>query len=384
MKKRVIAVISFILSFAFCFICIGYAQLVDTLTITGTAEAKPPEGIFITSVEYVGKGVGVESETHNHIFPTTVQNTVLLNGNAWNDRPLTYRITVFNNTRYKYSYKGIECNILDGYDNDLYTTGDYWNGFTVYTKNNANDSTATFKEGATVNPGESITFYATYQFGGGVPYGMNFSFLLNYKFGIHVDSLGDLALERVLIRFGEILNTDSTYQDLITHIDDKYQGQDWQANYIGNVWGAHNDDTETVQRLFGEQLSFTMDGVTKNITLLIKRDNFDNNKNTGDSYSATYRETSWPYNTYTTTNKGCEMVLYMTANDLDKIIEEGEYSADRNQADVYIAIFTCQADANGNPVGDWYQIGDVYKGYAPIVSYDGSTNGTGSFITDDW
>ncbi len=369
MKKRVITAVSFLLSFAFCFICIGYAQLVDTLTITGRLEAKPPETIFISAMEVSSLGKDISAESSSFIFPTTVENTVSTSNTNWNaNRTVTYAITVQNNTRYRQVYKGIDGTM---------------NNFTVVTKAGVNDRTQTFVPNeSTVEPGETLTFYATYTYNSRNL--SNVTSELNYQFGIHVSSLGDLAMERVLIRFGEILNTDSTYQDLITHIDDKYKGQDWQANYIGNVWGAHNDDTETVKRLFGEQLSFTMDGVTKNITLLIKRDNFDNNENTGDSYSATYRETSWPYDTYTTTNKGCEMVLYMTANDLDKIIEEGEYSADRNQADVYIAIFTCQADANGNPVGNWYQIGDVYKGYAPIVSYDGSTDGTGSFVTDDW
>ncbi len=380
MKKCVKALVSVLLFFAVCFICTGYAQLVDTLTITGTATAKPPEGIYITSVEYVGKGVGVESETHSFIYPTTVSNTVLLNDKAWNDRPLTYKITVFNNTRYKYSYKGIETVTMDGQtnDNDRYKTDDYWEGFTVITKNNPNDSSATFKEGATVNPGETITFYATYQFGGGAPYDWNFSFLLNYNFGIHVDSMGDMALDRVLIRFGEILNTQSTYQDLITHIDDKFKDQEWQSNYIGNVFGAHNEDTKTIERLFGDSLSLTIDGVTKNITLLIKRENIDNNTSTGDRYGVTY-----PGQWQPTYYSGCEMTLYMTANDLDRVVEPGEYN-DRDQADVYVAVFTCQSNANGTLFSDWYQIGDVYKGIAPIVSYDGGAGGTGSFVTDNW
>ena len=373
-----------VLSLAVCFICTGYAQLADTLTITGTAEAKPPQAIYITSVQYVGKGVGVETETNDILFPTMVKNTVLLNDRAWNDRPLTYKITVFNNTKYKYSYKGIECVTLDGQtnDNSRYQANGaydrYGSGFTVYTKNSYSDTTSTFKEGATVNPGETVSFFATYQFGGNAPYGQTFSFLLNYKFGIHVDSLGDIALDRVLVKFAEILNTESTYQDLITHIDDKFINQEWQSNYMGNVFGAHNEDTKTIERLFGEHLSLTIDGITKNITLLIKRENVDNNTSTGDRYSVTYPGSRNP-----TYYSGCEMTLYMTANDLDRTPEAGEYNSS-TQADVYIAIFTCNSDSNGNPVGNWYQIGDVYKGIAPICSYEGDRNQPGSFVTDDW
>jgi len=371
MKKCLIAGTSLILAFAFCFVCIGYAQLVDTLTITGKMEVTAPQALYITKVEVSGTvGNGIATQTCDYEFPTTVNTSASFKTTNRTSRTVTYAITVKNNTRYKYVYKGYEAAPGATITSDLTSiTTKYENG-------------QAFQGGqATVAPGETLTFYATYQYNNSRNLnGKSTSAEINYKFGIHVDSLGDLALERVLIRFGEILNTDSTYQDLITHIDDKYVNQDWQANYIGNVWGAsgaHSADTQTVERLFGEQLSLTMDGVTKNITLLIKRDNFDNNERTGDAYVATNGGNR-------TENKGCEMVLYMTANNLDKNIDAGEYSADRNQADVYIAVFTCQSDANGKPVGDWYQIGDVYKGYAPIVSYDGSANGTGSFVTDDW
>jgi hypothetical protein len=77
------------------------------------------------------------------------------------------------------------------------------------------------------------------------------------------------------------------------------------------------------------------------------------------------------------------MTLYITTNDLDKKIEAGEYSGARDWADVYVAVFTCDKKSDGS-YSDWYHIGGIYDGIAPMVSYDGSTNGTGSFITDDW
>lgn len=384
MNKCVKALIPLVLSLAVCFICIGYAQVFDTLTVTGLAEVETPEMLYISNVGYKAKGAGVKSEIHEIRFPTTVENTVVLNKGSANNRTVTYEIVVVNNTRYKYSFKGIECITPDGEtnNNNLYVSNSSYNqygsGFTVYTKNNINDTTSTFKEGTTIESNTTVTFYVTYQFARNVTSETELSFLLNYKFGIHVDSFGDMALDRALIKFGEILNTESTYQDLITHIDDKFQNQEWQSNYIGNVFGADNDDTKTIERLFGDQISLTIDGVTRNITLLIKRENIDGNTSTGDRYGVTY-----PGNRNPTYYSGCEMTLYMTANDLDRVPEEGEYNS-RSQADVYIAIFTCKADSNGDPVGDWYQIGDIYKGIAPISSYNGDRNQPGSFVTDDW
>jgi hypothetical protein len=384
MNKCVKALIPLVLSLAVCFVCVGYAQVFDTLTVTGHAEAEAPETLYISSVGYASKGAGVKSETNGFRFPTTVETTAVMSTGSTSNRSVTYEIVVVNNTRYKYSFKGIECVTPAGEtnDNNLYLSNSsysqYGSGFTVYTKNNVNDTTSTFKEGTTVEPNTTVKFYATYQFTRNVPSEKELSFLLNYKFGIHVDSFGDMALDRVLIKFDDVLNTESTYKDLITHIDDKFQNQEWQSNYMGNVTGADNDDTKTIERLFGDQLSLTIDGVTKNITLLIKRENIDGNTATGDRYGVTY-----PGNRNPTYYSGCEMTLYMTANDLDRTPEAGEYNS-RTQADVYIAIFTCQADSNGNPVGGWYQIGDVYKGIAPISSYSGDRNQPGSFVTDDW
>lgn len=384
MNKCVKALIPLVLSLAVCFVCVGYAQVFDTLTVTGHAEAEAPETLYISSVGYASKDAGVKSETNGFRFPTTVETTAVMNTGSTNNRSVTYEIVVVNNTRYKYSFKGIECVTPEGEtnDNNLYSPNSsysqYGSGFTVYTKNNVNDTTSTFKEGTTVEPNTTVTFYATYQFARNVPSEKELSFLLNYNFGIHVDSFGDMALDRVLVKFEDVLNTESTYQDLITHIDDKFQDQEWQSNYMGNVTGADNDDTKTIERLFGDQLSLTIDGVTKNITLLIKRENVDGNTATGDRYGVTY-----PGNRNPTYYSGCEMTLYMTANDLDRTPEDGEYNS-RTQADVYIAIFTCKADSNGNPVGGWYQIGDVYKGIAPISSYSGDRNQPGSFVTDDW
>ena len=82
------------------------------------------------------------------------------------------------------------------------------------------------------------------------------------------------------------------------------------------------------------------------------------------------------YNQYgDVTHQGCEMTLYMTVDPL---------STQYGWAPVYVTVFTCDRDANGRIVGDWYQVGSSYYGQANIVGYRGESGGTGSFVTDNW
>jgi hypothetical protein len=245
----------------------------------------------------------------------------------------------------------------------------------IATRDTQNSADGSFNTSDTVDPWTEKTFYAVYSTTSALT-NKTFKTFVNYEFGIHVDSLGAMASERIIKKFGEILNTESTYEYLIEHIDDKYVNQGWQSNYIGNVVGATSNDTVVIERLFGDELVLTIEGVEVSVTVMIKRTNVDDNTNTGDSYTAVNGNNRH-------TENGCEMTLYITTNDLDKKIEAGEYSGASDWADVYVAVFTCDKKSDGS-YSDWYHVGGIYDGIAPMVSYDGSTNGTGSFITDDW
>ena len=61
------ALTAMILSLAVSFICLGYAQVVNTLTVTGSINVPPPQALFITSVEYLNKGSGISSVKMNRI-----------------------------------------------------------------------------------------------------------------------------------------------------------------------------------------------------------------------------------------------------------------------------------------------------------------------------
>ena len=193
--------------------------------------------------------------------------------------------------------------------------------------------------------------------------------LVNFQFGINVDGERE-ALEVVEDKFLNILNTPTTYAQLIDALDNKFDGrQEWTSNYIGNVTGSSSADSMAVNTLFAGQLQITVGEEQMDATVLIKHENLDGNTLTGDDYVATNSSNGGVFRGY-----GCEMTLYLT---VDPLTTAGRY------VPVYVVVFTCDRDQNGNMIGEWYRIGETYAGTANVVTYDGG-NGTGSFVTDNW
>jgi len=375
----------------FLFICTGYAQVADTLSVVGDSSFRY-EGVYITAVA-VDSNTNLTPGAFSSVFPTNLKNTVTL---LKNTATVKYKITVYNTSnRYTYTYKGIVCELLDGYNNDLYNSSTVTNNSKFRVTLTNEDGTALKVDEVTVKPASQFVFYATYTFGRNVTKNTALSFLLNYKFSIHIASMGEAAVEKTMEAFLDVLNTPENYGTLTENIDNKYKNEDWQANYIGNVSNTSGNvsnqgkaDAAIVEGLLGSGLTLTVDGVTKNVTVLIKRENIDNNERTGDGYKATNGNNS-------TYGRGCEMTIYMTPNNLDKVVDEGEYDGTENDwgrsddAEVFVSISTCTnngvfaSDGTTTLTSEWYQIGDIYAGIANIVTYDGGT-GTGSFVTDKW
>ena len=359
MKRLSKFVLGAVFSFMFCFMCIGYAEVSTTLFVNGSVEVSAPKGVFITNVELYS--ASATSRNVSFFYPTNVDSTI----NGAHNSTVTYKITVFNNTAYKYAYAGIAYEeALDGYNGNQYIG----NGITITTKENPTDQSATFNTRDSIEAGKTITFYATYTISGSRAASIDLKTLINYKFGVHVDSMGAVAIDSALSKFEDILNDMTAgggYETLISKIDDKYDGKnDWKANYIGNVVDSSSADTETVNDLFEGELSLIINNVETNVTVLIKREDVDGNINTGDSYTASYGDK-------TTSAAGCEMTLYMTTDKLQ-----------RGTPVIYAAVFTCDKNADGT-YGNWYMIGDMYVGTASIVGYEGGQS-TGSFDTGTW
>lgn len=351
------------LSLMTSFLFIGYATVTDTLRISGKAEIQIPSGLFITDISMVSSsGLDVSNATYTQ-YSTTV--TCSLSKRSNNQAgSITYEITVLNNTTYEYAYRDLYFqSSLSGFNNNLVQ------------KTNANNKigvVTSFPNGNKVAPGESMKFRVTYTLGSNRTLSANTTYktLINYQFGINVDSELE-AVNAVHAKFLDILNTQSTYETLVDVLDNKFDGrQEWTSNYVGNVGSATSDDAMAVNTLFAGQLQLIINGQTRPATVLIKHENLDNNQNTGDDYVARNNSNGGVFRGY-----GCEMTLYLTTDPLNKA---------NGRAPVYVSVFTCDRDENGNIAGKWYLIGETYLGNANIVGYNGESGGTGSFVTDNW
>ena len=355
MKRWVKAIVCVALFFMCLFVGVGYAAVSDTLTIHGKVNVTVPEGLFIVDVS-VNASSNVDRNEYEYLPYSTTMDTNISRRSSTGS--VTYRITVLNNTKRTYAYRGIY------YQNPL--TG--YNGQGNIRENNGNNYigvTTNFPNGNKVAPGDTLTFYATYTIGSRLNANTNWRTLINFQFGINVDSIEE-AREAIFEKFLNILNSPTTYKTLCDRIDDKFSGAEWTSNYIGNVKDSTSDDSATVNELFAGQLQMTIDGEPNPITVLIKHENIDNNRKTGDDYTAVNGNQSF-------TGYGCEFTLYMTTSDL----------SNRNvKPPVYAAVFTCDRNEDGS-CGQWYMVGEPYYGTAQIVGYEGGAS-TGSFDTGTW
>ncbi len=358
------------LFFMLCFICVGYATLSDDLIIDGSAKVDIPSGLFIIDVVTIGTSNVDKNEVKFPEYTTMLDSTISRRSSGAGT--VTYRVTVLNNTKLTYSYRDIyfQSNLSNYNGNSYVTSTKTGNSFTDNSKIIVDCSLKNAAaEDKKVAPGDTLEFTVTYTVGSSRSSNSDWKTLINFQFGINVDGERE-ALEIVEDKFLNILNTNSTYTQLIDALDNKFDGrQEWTSNYIGNVVGSSSQDSVAVNTLFAGQLQITVGNEQMDATVLIKHENLDGNVRTGDDYTARNESNGGVFNGY-----GCEMTLYLT---IDPLNRAGQY------VPVYAVVFTCDRDANGNIVGDWYRIGDTYSGEANVVTYDGG-NGTGSFVTDNW
>ncbi len=359
MKNWMKIVLGVALSFMVLFTCIGYAALTDTLSIFGKAEITVPEGLFIIAMDRDStSNLNLDSRYYSHTFTpySTVADVQLRKSSSNSSGWAKYKITVFNNTKRTYAYRDeYYQKDLNGYNNNIINETGGNNNIRITTE---------FPNGNKVGPGETLEFYVTYTLGSRLSRSTTYKTMVNYQFGINVDSVEE-AKEAVFEKFLNILNSPSTYKTLCERIDDKFNGQEWSSNYIGNVTGSYSDDSTTVNELFAGQLQMVIDGVENPVTVMIKHENIDDRQDTGDDYTAVNGNQSF-------TGRGCEFTLYMTTDVLDG----------KTKPEIYAAVFTCDRNEDGS-CGSWYMLGEHYKGTATINSYDGGNN-TGSFDTGTW
>ena len=207
------------LSLMCLFACVGYASITASLTITGTAKVSIPSGLFITEISTVSES-NVDKNSVSFTEYTTTVNSII--SRKTSTGKVVYEITVLNNTEYEYAYRG------------LYYMSTYGNNSYVSTSN-ANNKLGVvvqFPNGNIVGPKETLTFQVTYTVGKNVSASLDLDTLLNFQFGINVESV-DKAYDIVHAKFLDILNTTTTYEQLIDVLDDKFDGsQTWTSSGI--------------------------------------------------------------------------------------------------------------------------------------------------------
>ena len=337
------------------FVGIGYAEVTSDITIQGTVDVTPPEAVFITNVTQ--SGTNGSTGTVNG-YTMTVLNSKTVLGNSGNST-VTYTITVFNNTDEDYGYNAMIYTVGENtYDNESIVVTPQIERRTVVESQGylTFDVVVSYKDGEQASDKE-LNSIITYEF-------------------LPLDDIpedeDEVAVYNVMDKFKQILNTPTDYKTLSDEIAANYDGsRAWTATYIGNVVGTadyeNNNDTAIVNDLFDGILTLNINGVDTNVTVIIKRESVDADSTTGDTYY---------YGDPAVGVSDTEMTLYVTAEDLNAA-SSGDYVT------VYAVVFTIDQDENGDPIGEWYQIGDMYQGKASVVGYIGGYS-NGSFDTGTW
>ncbi len=322
-------------------ILVGYSALTDNLILNGNAEVegKPFVGIYISDVSIYSVN-NASAVSHHYYNPTIFSSVVSVPRSGVS---ITYKISVHNNSNVTYWYVDtdfvpeVESNSLIGANG----------GITVTTKDHPNDNYSSFNSDDWVPPQTYRDFYVTYTFGASATGYV--STLVNFEFGVKMDSVHD--------EFLTVINDNTKgggYDTLAEVFDAKYE--ETGSRVIANV----GEEKEIFDRLFGSDLTITVDGEDVPVTVMIRRENVDG-RGTGDTYGAAGG------------GSGCEYTVYITVDALD---------SPTGQAMVY-AVSYSSGGTGGS--GKWYQLGQLYEGTANIVDYDTSTPGIqGAFDIYSW
>lgn len=320
-KTRSVIIVSVSIIMIF-FIGIGYAVLVDNLSVTGhtDVEGKAFSGVYIKSVEIVGNP-NAEIIVNDIVLPTTHKTTVDATASG---ESVTYKITVHNNTDVTYWYVGPRCSNDYGQNSIVGNSG---NGIKISTKDQIGDSYSSFDTNDWVPPQTERVFYVTYTYGSNAQSAC--ATMVNFHFDIRMDAVYD--------EFLAILNSTEDYNVLKNVFEEEYADN-------GSMSITTESHPEVFERFF-DDLVVNIDGVEREASVVIRRENLDNDAVSGDDYNGSGA-------------KGCEYSLYITVEPLTP----------GTSPKVYAIAYSKEAANMGE---NWYQVGELYEGTAPVKA-DGS------------
>ena len=328
MKTRHIALMLCVLLLSTCFLGIGYATLSTTLSVDDTTRVDPPKTVYIFKAN-------AASGTATNITRsgTVLSSTVTLANSASSQTVI--RVTVKNNTEYPYTFNGVTYTVgADTYDNTAIAVS------------------TSIAKGAELAPGGTVEFDVIFKYKSGVSANKVLNSVINLSYVPAEEYIPEIAVKGAIGRFGEILNDPVSYNQLTTAMD-KTGGGRWSNSYIGNVAGATDADSQTVNDLFtvdGKKLltlDLKGDGTETNVTAMIKREDIGG------------------------TNAN-EMVIYMTGEEITGSLFRP------STVQVFAAIYV------QNAAGEWVQKGELFEGTARSNPYFGGIGSHNSFNTDTW
>lgn len=330
-------VIAILLSFSYCFVCIGYANLSDTLTVLSDANITVQKNVYITEANVDN----VSGVTVNSYLATTLNSTVTLGASG--DSTVTFDIHLYNNSPYVYVFDGTNY-MEEAYDNA-----------------NIVFSLAGLAPGQSIASYKYLTFSITFSYKNSTAAPSRvLNSALNFKFVLDSEYIPEAAVDGAVEKFEEILNTQDEFDTLISHMNTEAENNNRNETYVGNVVGAGDGDTKFLNELFSDEngdskLTLEIKGEKTNVTAMIKRENLDGNAATGDE-------------------SGNEMTIYLTADDLS-----GRNWWSPGDVAVYAVVYTKNAD------GKWVQLSEMLEGKATANNYAGNWFGAvNSFNTDTW
>lgn len=295
---------------------------------TSIFEFEEFKGVYIKTVEVFSKD-RTDVKAYNYATPTIHTATVVPSASG---ASVTYKITLHNNTDINYWYIG-KSHSADYGQNALI---DASQGISLTLKDHQSDTTATFDENDRIPPQTERVIYATYTYGANAQSACDTK--IELQFDIRMDAVQD--------EFLGVLNdtAGSGSYDSLAEVFNKVYREN------GSTTISTESHPEVFESLFGD-LSVNIDGEEKTASIVIRRENLDNDTSSGDSYS-----NNGPV--------GCEYTLYITVDSLTP----GE------TAKVYAISYSEGASGMGS---DWYQVGELYEGTAPV-------NANGSIDYKNW
>ena len=366
-------------SFMFMFISVGYARLTDTLSITGRAEIKEPEMVYITKVEVnTDKSVLIEGSNpkvektgvlvfqhHNYSLEAqTYSGYQTIAGGK-----IEISVTVRNNSgKPQYFSELITTSLVDGTNPLDFCAVKCDRTGEALKVDNKGTKTYTFTIQNTSNKAVEIISLESI---------LKFTPQLDYK-----DT--ETATKALVKSFAHILAGDFPNGNAAdTHIT--FRGQDYPADqildlllksknnggamngvdtggYMGNVDGAEDFQKELVEQMFGEHIVIEIGDNAYSVSVLIKNQQMDTGEN--------------------------DMVIYITADQLFQGGGGWNWNAntytDLNYVPVYALVYIHEKDDNGED--HYYYCDHLFEGEAPVCDYDGNfgEGETGNFNTNLW